>query len=190
MRVSRLAASAVLALAVAAPARAQKGSTHKSTPPSRTSLSSPALPSPAPASGAVPFAWVDSASILAPGQASLSMSMLFWQGADLHEVDVPVIGASVGVARRVQISASIPRVIGSSDPAGVAGGLGTVFLSGKVAVLTDEESGVRLSVAPTVEILGAGALQGLAPGEGRTQFGLPVSAEIVRSGVRVFGSTG
>lgn len=190
MRVRRVAASAVLALAVAVPARAQKGKAHKSTPPSRTTLPNPVLTLPAATTGAVPFAWVDDASILAPGQVSVSISTLLWQGTDLNEVDVPVVGVGLGIANRVQIGASIPRVVGSSDPTGVEGGLGTTFLSGKVGVLTGTGSGLRLAVAPTLEILGTGALQGLAPGEGRTQFGLPVSAEVVRNGARVFGSAG
>jgi hypothetical protein len=51
-------------------------------------------------------------------------------------------------------------------------------------------SGVKLAVAPMIQILGAGAAQALPPSEGRTQFGLPVSVEITRGPARLFGSTG
>jgi hypothetical protein len=39
-------------------------------------------------------------------------------------------------------------------------------------------------------VLAAGAAQALAPDEGRTQFGLPVSAEFTQSSARLFASTG
>ena len=41
-----------------------------------------------------------------------------------------------------------------------------------------------------IEVLAAGAAQALAPDEGRTQFGLPVSAEFTQGSTRVFASTG
>lgn len=190
MRLLVVAASALLALAVATPARAQgKGNGHKGTPPSSSPLPSSSNVAPATA-GAVPFAWIDDASVLPRGTMALSISMLRWQGANLSEVDVPIIGAVVGLAKRVQIGASIPRVIGSSDPGGVVGGLGTTFVSGKIGVLPGGSSGVKLAVAPTIEILGDGTLQSLAPGVSRTQFGLPASVEIDRGAVRVFGSAG
>ena len=180
----------VAALAVAVPVGAQgKGKVHKSTPPSSLALPSPAVTATATA-GALPFAWIDDASVLAPGDLSFSIAALLWQGTDLHEVDVPVVGVALGLAKRVQIGASLPRVVGSTDPSGVAGGLGTTFVSGKVSVLTGARTGVKLAVAPTFEILGERALQSAAPGQSRTQFGLPVSLEIDRGGARVFGSGG
>jgi len=189
-RIPVAAACSVLLLAVAAPVVAQqKGKKHVSTPPSGTLLPAPAVTG-ATTTGAVPFAWIDDASLLAPGRMSVSMSTLFWQGTDVNEVDAPIVGVALGVADRVQIAASIPRVAGRGDAGGVVGGLGTTFVSAKVGVLTDAESGVKLAVAPTLEILGESALQALGTGVGRTQFGLPVSAEIVSNGTRVFGSAG
>ena len=93
--------------------------------------------------------------------------MLRWQGTDLSEVDAPVVGLAVGLAQRVQLGASIPRVSGGSDPSGGVGGLGTTYVSGKIGLLTGGSSSVKLAVAPTIEILGEGALQALAPGESR-----------------------
>jgi hypothetical protein len=102
---------------------------------------------------------------------------------------VAVVGLATGLAPRLQIGASIPRVTGG-DTSAVVGGLGTTFVSAKVAVLTAGTSGVKLAVAPTIEILGEGALQSFAPDVSRTQFGLPVSLEIDRGTLRVFGSAG
>jgi hypothetical protein len=183
-------AGAIVALALAAPARAQgKGKGHKSTPPSSTTLPSPTVAAPATA-GAVPFAWIDDASVLPPGNIAVSISTLWWQGTDLDEVDVPVVGMALGIADRVQIGASIPRVMSSADPSGVVGGLGTTFVSAKVGVLNSAGSAVKLAVAPTLEIIGDSAIQALAPGESRSRFGVPVSLEIDRGAARVFGSAG
>jgi len=187
-----VAVSALLALAVAAPARAQakgKGKGPKSNPPSSSPLPNPTFVAPATA-GAIPFAWIDDASVLPPGTTVLSISALRWQGTDLSEVDMPVVGLATGLAPRLEIGASIPRVAGGGGTSNVVSGLGTTFVSAKVGVLTGGTSGVKLAVAPTIEILGEGALQSLPPDESRTQFGLPVSLEIDRSALRVFGSAG
>lgn len=182
-------AAAVLALAVVVPAGAQgKGKGPHGNPPGNSPLPSPLVAAPA-TEGTVPFAWIDDASMLPPGTMALSVSAMRWQRTDLSEVDVPVVGVSLGLAPRVQLGASIPRVVGD-DTSGVVGGVGTSYVSVKVGVPTGRASMVKLTVAPTVQILGEGALQALASGDGRTQFGLPVSLEIDRGAVRLFGSTG
>src|SRR5262249_40948091 len=131
-RVRSLATIVVLTLAVAAQARAQgnsgKGKGHKSTPPSATVLPAPRGIGPS----ASPLAWVDDASLLAPGVVSLSISVLRWQGTDLSEVNFPVVDVSAGVLPRLQLGATVPRVVGSADPSGVVGGLGTSYLSAKI----------------------------------------------------------
>jgi hypothetical protein len=189
-RLAAAVAGALAALAIAAPVSAQgngKGKGPKSGSPSGSVLPAPSAGSPV-AAGTVPFAWIDDASVLPPGDAAFSFAISRWQGADASEVDVPVVGASVGLSDRVQLGASIPRVAGSAD-AGTAGGLGTTYVSAKIGVLTGQ-SGVKLAVAPTLEVLGAGALSSLSPGDSRAQFGVPVSAEIDRGATRIFASTG
>jgi hypothetical protein len=187
-----LAMSAALALIVSGPALAQgksgKGGS-KGGPPSSSVLPSPSAVSPA-AVGTVPFAWIDDASLLPQGDAAFSMSATRWSGSGISEVDVPIVGAAVGLTDRVQLGASIPHVTGSSDPGGAVGGLGTTFISAKIGVLTGEKSGVKLAVAPTLEVLGSGTLSSLEPGESRGRFGVPVSAEINRGAARIFASTG
>jgi hypothetical protein len=184
-------ASAVLVLAVAIPLHAQgksngKGNGHKSSPPSSSPLPSPTV---GPAAGASPLAWLDDATLLAPGSTSLTISTLRWSGTDLSEVNFPIVQAAVGLAPRFQIGATVPRIVGSADGTGPVGGIGTSYISSKIALLTGA-SGVKLAVSPVIEVLGEGAVQALAPGEGRTQFGLPVSMEVGRGPVRVFASTG
>jgi hypothetical protein len=161
----------------------------KGGPPSSSVLPSPSAVSPA-AGGTVPFAWIDDASVLPQGDAAFTISAMRWSGSGISEVDAPVVGAAVGLSDRVQLGASIPHVTGSSDPGGAVGGLGTTFISAKIGVLTGETSGVKLAVAPTLEVLGTGALSGLTPGESRGRFGIPISAEISRGAARLFASTG
>jgi hypothetical protein len=190
--ISIATAGAVLVLAFAVPAHAQgKSGSHgnsgkKSRPPSGTPLPSPIT---GPASGLSPVAWLDDATVLAPGSMVLTVGAMHWSGVDLSELDVPVIDASVGVAKRFQIGANVSRVVGSADGSGAVGGFGTSYVTGKVAVLTGA-SGVKLAVSPTIEILGDGAMQAVPSGQSRTQFGLPVSVELTQGLARLFASTG
>ena len=182
-----VAAHLVAALAVGSPALAQgKGKGPKSTPPSRTTLPTPTISSPS-AAGALPFAWIDDATVLPSRVVEGSLSIVDWTGDGASETDVPVVGLAVGVTPRVQIGASIPHVIGGNDPTEAAGGLGTTFIDAKILVLSDRRSGLKAAVAPALEILGAGAVQ---PGESRTHVGLPASIELDRGVVRLFGGAG
>jgi hypothetical protein len=188
---SAVMASAALVLALAVPVHSQgksnsNGNGHKSSPPSSSPLPSPAT---GPAAGASPLAWFDDASLLAPGSMSVTVSTTRWSGADLSEVTFPIIEASVGLAPRFQIGASVPHIVGSADGAGPVGGVGTSYISSKIALLTGA-SGVKLAVSPVIEVLGEGTVQALAPGDGRTQFGVPVSLEVGQGPARAFASTG
>src|SRR5919204_3263861 len=106
-RLTRVAAGATLAPAAAVPAHGQgngKGKDHKSTPPSQSVLPSPTISSGGgSASGTAPLAWIDDASVLAPGMLSLSISAVRWQGADLSEVNFPVVDMALGLGSRVQL---------------------------------------------------------------------------------------
>ena len=181
-----MVAGAVVALATVTPLHAQGlahnakgGNEHKSKPPSSSSL-------PGPTNGASPLSWVDDASLLPPGMMSLTISAMRWSGTDLSEVDFPIVEASYGVTRRVQIGASVPRIVGSVD--GPVGGIGTSYISGKVSIFDDTD--VKVAVSPIVEILGAGAVEALPPGESRYQVGLPVSLEVSQGPARMFAATG
>src|SRR5215471_13602034 len=104
--ISIATAGAILALAVAVPVHAQgKGGNHgnsgkKSTPPSSTPLPSPIT---GPASGLSPIAWLDDATVLAPGSMALTVGAMRWSGVDVSEVDMPVVDASLGVVKRFQL---------------------------------------------------------------------------------------
>jgi hypothetical protein len=187
-----LAASAIVALA-ASPASAQgKSKAHKPNtpaPPSRNDLAAPPVATIS-SGGATPMAWVDDASVLESGGVAVAVSVLRWSGSGLSEVNFPVVDLAVGLTRRVQFSASVPHIVGSADPTGSVGGLGTSFFSTKIGVIDNKKYNAKLAVSPTLELLSPGAAEWLPPGEHRVQLGLPVSAEIARGPVRVYGATG
>jgi len=177
-------ASVILMLAIALPASAQgkSGQNHGKPPaaPPPTTTNLPAAGSGTGATGAAtaPFAWMDDASLMTPGAVWLGVSMVQWHGGGASEVVVPAFDGSIGLTPRVQLGASVPRV---------AGGIGTTFFSTKIGILNNEERGMKLAVAPTLEILNKGSV---AAGQSRTQWGLPVSVEIDREVIRIYGSSG
>ena len=194
MQPTTVLASALVALAASSSAFAQgKSQDHKKgSPPSRSDLTAPAsisMPTTIVA-GPTPFAWVDDASLLEAGAVSVAMSVVRWQGNGVSEVDAPVIDAAIGLAPRVHLTATVPHVVGSADPFGPVGGLGTSYFSAKIAALNDAKRSLKLSVAPTLEVLGRGVLQSTADGERRVHFGFPVSAEIERGGARLYAGAG
>ena len=159
------------------------------TSPSQTPLAAPASVTSA-TSAATPFAWIDNANLIAPGAVWIGMSAVRWQNAGVSEISFPVVDAAVGINPRVQIGASVPRVVGRGDIVGNEGGIGTTFLNAKIGVLNDSERPLKMAVTPTLEVLGHAARQWLPAGQNRVQWGLPVSAEFDRGVSRVYGSTG
>jgi hypothetical protein len=188
-----LAATAIAAVAGSTPVLAQGNSQkHKKSapaPPSRNDLAAPSTTSVG-SGGASPIAWVDDATVLDSGGVAIAVSMLRWSGGGLSEVNVPVVDVALGLTKRVQLSASVPRVVGSTDPNGAVGGLGTSYFSAKIGVADNQRHGVKVAVSPTLEVLSPGVIDALAPGEHRVQMGFPVSAEVDRGPVRVYGATG
>lgn len=163
------------------------GKSHESSPPSSSKL--PRQGVAGPATGTTPLAVIMDASLLAPGNAALTVSALSWQGTDASEVDLPVVGVAVGVAPRFQIGASVPYTVGDAA-SGVAGGWGTTYLSGKIGLVQNDGNGVKLAIAPTIQVLGAGVLSSLSSSESRVTWGLPVSAEVDSGDARLFASGG
>jgi len=187
-------AGVLVTLAMATPAHAQgnsqqnKGKSKSSQSPNQSALPPPA--SLAGPTGTAPFAWMDNATLMEPGSVWLGISLVRWHGLDASEVSVPVVDASVGLTSRVQLGASVPRVRGSGDPAGPEGGVGTTFFNAKISVLQSEAHGVRVAVAPTLEVLSHAAMQSAPVGQARVQWGLPVSVDLDRDARRYYGSAG
>jgi hypothetical protein len=156
--------------------------THQSSPPSATRLPHDGLGT----SGTSPFAWVDDATLLGPGSADVTLSIANWQGTDASEWEVPIVGAAVGVVPHVQLSVRAPYVM-SDATAGVTGGWGTTYVSGKIGLLQGQT--LKFSVAPTLQVVSPEALTSLT-GQQRAQFGVPISAEVDQGAARLFASGG
>ena len=158
------------------------------SPPNEVALAAPAGVSSA-TSGPTPFAWIDNANLIAPGTVWIGISTVRWQNAGVNEVSFPVVDAAIGMTPRLQIGASVPRIV-ASDALSRPGGLGTMFLNAKVGILNNSERPLKAAVTPTLEILSGAAMQWLPIGQNRVQWGLPVSVEFDRGVSRVYGSTG
>jgi hypothetical protein len=103
----------------------------------------------------------------------------------MSQINVPMLGAGVGVTDRMQLSASVPFYNVRYD-GGSARGLDDMYVGAKYTVidptLTISEFG--LAVSPVMEILSPGAP------DGRVHFAIPVSVELRRAPFRVYGSAG
>jgi len=175
-------AGALVALAIAVPSHAQGNSGGKkpgkgpTRPPSSGTVSPQATSGGSVLATTMPFAWLDDASVIESGNVWVAVSMARWQGSGLSQTIVPVVDTAIGLTPRVQLGASVPRV---------AGGLGTMFFSTKIAVLSDDVRALKVAVGPTLEVL-----TDTTPGQGRVEWGVPVSAQIDRGSSRIYASTG
>jgi hypothetical protein len=139
---------------------------------------------------ASPIAWVDDATLVDSGGITIAISTIRWMGSGASEVNLPVVDVAFGLTPRVQLSASVPRIAGSAGAAGAAAGLGTSYFSMKLAVVDDRKRGLKIAVSPTLEVLSPGVVEWLAPGEHRVQIGFPVSAQLDRGQLRLYGASG
>ena len=133
--------------------------------------------------------WLDDATVIGPGGGYVSFSAGYWRMPGFTEFDVPAFDVGIGLARRVQVSASVP-VYHAREPGGpVARGVGNLMLSTKIQ-LRDPSAGrqVKLgfAVVPMLEISSTAP----EPGTSRTSWALPVAAEWQGDGWRVYGSAG
>ena len=161
-------------------------------PPSRSELATAApvaAVATSPSSG-TPLAWVDDASLLAPGMVSATVAAMSWHNAGVSETDAPVVEAAIGLGPRVQLSATVPHVVGSSDAFGAVGGVGTSAFSSKLAVYEDRKHAFKVAASPTLLVVGQGIVDSSADSLNRVQWGLPVSAEVSRGTTRLYGGGG
>jgi hypothetical protein len=176
-----LAAICVAAQAATASAQGNSADHRKSSPPSKSLLPAPSGIGGG-AAATTPFGWLDDASVLGPGDASVAVSVVGWIGSDASETNIPVVDIGLGVTKRLQLAANVPRVAG--DPGGAS--FGTSYLGAKIAVLDDQRRGIKVAVAPTMELLGSALAGALDPAASRVQWGLPASVEVDRGAARAY----
>ncbi len=131
--------------------------------------------------------WLDDASMMKPGEGTLTLSVSWFRSPLFREFDMPVVDGGIGLARRVQFGFSVPYYHVNEPGGAVTRGIGDLFLNAKVQ-LVEPVAGKRtfgLAVSPVLEMLSG------EPGPGgRYHWGLPVSMEVQRGRVRGFGSVG
>jgi hypothetical protein len=132
--------------------------------------------------------WVDDTYVLPAGEAWVGLGAGYWNLPYADQVDAPIVTTSVGVARRLHLSATVP-IASITYPDGYSlRRLGDTYVSAKLG-LRDATNGVGLAVSPLV--LGDGSWPAPDGGTiGRVHWALPVNLEYRGMGWRVHGSAG
>jgi hypothetical protein len=127
--------------------------------------------------------WLDTADVNAPGETWMWVSTAYWRSRAQREINAPAMGLSVGVARRAQLSVSVPYCFLTEPSGSTSRGFGAWYVTPKFAVTRNHR--VNVSTSPTLEILNWSSSD-----IRRVNFLLPVSAEAYAGPFRVYGSTG
>ena len=142
---------------------------------------------PAPETGVRNFgAWLDDASVLAPGGGFTSFSVGYWRLTSFTEVDAPSFDVAFGLTKRVQAGASVPVYHASAAGAPAVRGVGDLYLTSKIQLREPAAGTFGFAVIPLVQVLSAEPV----PGTGRVSWAVPVSLEYQGTGWRTYGSTG
>jgi hypothetical protein len=168
-----------------------KGATSAGAAATASSAGSPSAAEggagPAPDTGVRNFgAWLDDASVLAPGGGFTSFSVGYWRLASFTEVDAPSFDVAFGLTKRVQAGASVPVYHASAAGAPSVRGIGDLYLTSKIQLREPAAGTFGFAVIPLIQVLSAEPL----PGAGRVSWAVPVSLEYQGTGWRTYGSTG
>jgi hypothetical protein len=131
--------------------------------------------------------WLDDASAMTPGDAWTSIAFGHYRSIGGSQTDFPVVDFGIGLSKRTQFGVTVPYYRLHFIDGSNAGGVGDVFLSGKV-VLIDPTTGTRsfgVSISPVIEVA-----QNAAPGYSNMAWAAPVNMEFRGSSYRVYASTG
>ena len=130
-------------------------------------------------------AWLDDATMVAPGEALMSLGFGLWQMPGYRELDFPTIDTAIGLHRRVQVGVSAPFYHANEPGGPTARGFGNLYLSSKILLRDPSTHPLGFSVTPALEVLSSAP-----PDQSRVSWALPVNLEVQRTGWRVYGSTG
>lgn len=130
-------------------------------------------------------AWLDDASLLAPGDAWTSITFGHYRSFAGSQTDFPVVDAGFGITRRTQFGLTVPYYHARFNDGTSGGGFGDVFLSGKVLLVEPRDGSIGLAISPVVEFS-----RDPLPGQSSVGWGAPIDIEAKLPGFRVFGSTG
>ena len=133
-------------------------------------------------------AWLDDASMMAPGSGSLTLSVAYWRTPAYREFDVPVVDGGLGLSRRVQFGFSIPYYHANEPGGPIARGVGDLYFTTKIQLREPSRTHERLgfSLTPLLEVLSFAP----APDRSRVSWALPANVEWQGDGWRTYGSAG
>ncbi len=143
-----------------------------------------------PTSAIVLASWLDDADTLAPGDATIGLSIGRSESLDGGETDAPVFDAAVGVSSRVQLSGSLPHYWASYDDGYQSSGRGNTYLACKVKVVDPNHHLVGLAAGPVLEVLSEASVSDTTLGLSRVNWALPVSVQAGNGRVRGFATAG
>ena len=103
--------------------------------------------------------WLDDASAGTPGEGYVSIGVGYWRLSGMSQINMPMLGAGVGVTDRMQLSATVPFY---NVRAKARRGLDDIYLGASDTLidptLTIGEFG--LAVSPVMEVLSPGLPEG------------------------------
>ena len=115
-------------------------------------------PLPVPGRVATLAFFLDSTDTLEPGTVWFTNVFTYRKAPGGKEIDIPAVGVSFGLARRVQVDFSIPYFRTQYGSDFRMNGIGDKFLSAKIRVRDADSGKLGLAFEPTLEILGKGSL--------------------------------
>jgi hypothetical protein len=132
--------------------------------------------------------WLDDATLMAPEEAWLTVSMQRWASPIGSGFDGPIFDAVTGVTERAHVFVSVPYSRVTYTGYATESELGTVYVGSKIGLWDPSKDGFGASVSPAVEFLSPSAVDGT--GFSRVNLVLPASLEWRAGATRVYGSTG
>lgn len=130
--------------------------------------------------------WLDDASVMTPGNGSLSVSFGWFRSPLFREFDMPVADGGIGLTPRVQFGFSVPYYHVNEPGGPVVRGIGDLYLNAKVQLREPSARRIGVAVIPVVEVLSSAP----GPDERRFHWAVPISVEMQRTRWRAFGTVG
>ena len=118
--------------------------------------------------------FLDSTDTLEQGTLWFTSVATYRRAPGGKELDIPAVGISFGLARRVQVDFSIPYFRTEYGSDFRMNGIGDKFLSAKFRVRDADSGKLGIAFEPTLEILGKGSLAAGELGPKKYNVALPV----------------
>jgi hypothetical protein len=134
--------------------------------------------------------FLDSTDTLEKGTIWFTNVFTYRRAPGGKEIDIPAVGVSFGLTRRVQIDFSIPYFRAKYGSDFRMNGIGDKFLSAKIRVRDADSGGLGIAFEPVLEILGKGSLAAGEQGPKKYNVALPVIVQKNFSRFNVYSEAG